>query len=97
MYQSERRIAVEWSEIGHDKYPVTLLLRAKDRPGLLAEMTKVISSVDANIQSLDSRPDNLQARIEATIEITDRAQLEHILKNIRRISGVLDVERVYRV
>jgi len=97
MYQTERRIAVEWSEMGHETYPVTLLLHAKDRPGLLASMTKVISSMGANIQSLESRPDNLNARIEATVEITDRSQLERILKNIKRISGVLGVERVYRV
>ena len=37
------------------------------------------------------------ARIEAVVEITDRTQLERILKNIKRISGVLAVERVYRV
>ena len=97
LYQTERRIAVDWSEVGHETYPVTLLLHAKDRPGLLADMTKVISSVGANIQSLESRPDNLNARIEATVEITDRTQLERILRNIKRISGVLGVERVYRV
>jgi GTP diphosphokinase / guanosine-3',5'-bis(diphosphate) 3'-diphosphatase len=97
LYQTERRIAVDWSEVGHETYPVTLLLHAKDRPGLLADMTKVISSVGANIQSLESRPDNLNARIEATVEIADRTQLERILRNIKRISGVLGVERVYRV
>ena len=97
LYQTERRIAVDWSEVGHETYPVTLLLHAKDRPGLLADMTKVISSVGANIQSLESRPDHLNARIEATVEITDRTQLERILRNIKRISGVLGVERVYRV
>src|SRR3984957_12347904 len=97
LYQTERRIAVDWSEVGHETYPVTLLLHAKDRPGLLADMTKVISSVGANIQSLESRPDHLNARIEATVEITNRTQLERILRNIKRISGVLGVERVYRV
>jgi len=97
LYQTERRIAVEWSEAGHETYPITLLLLAKDRPGLLADMTKVISSVEANIRSLESRPDHLNARIEAVVEITDRTQLERILKNIKRISGVLAVERVYRV
>ncbi len=97
MYQSERRITVQWSDAAQDIYPVTLLIRAKDRPGLLASITKVISSVGANIRFLDSRPDNLQARVEATLDIGDRDQLERILKSIKRISGVSDVERVYRV
>jgi GTP diphosphokinase / guanosine-3',5'-bis(diphosphate) 3'-diphosphatase len=97
LYQSERRITVQWSDAAQDVYPVTLLIRAKDRPGLLASITKVISGVGANIQFLDSRPDNLQARVEATLDINDRDQLERILKSIKRISGVLGVERVYRV
>jgi GTP pyrophosphokinase len=97
MYQSERRIAVQWSDAAQDIYPVTLLIRAKDRPGLLASITKAISAVGANIRFLDSRPDNLQARVEATLDIGDRDQLERILKSIKRISGVSDVERVYRV
>jgi len=97
MYQSERRITVQWSDAAQDIYPVTLLIRAKDRPGLLASITKAISAVGANIRFLDSRPDNLQARVEATLDIGDRDQLERILKSIKRISGVSDVERVYRV
>jgi len=97
LYQSERRITVQWSDAAQDVYPVTLLVRAKDRPGLLASITKVISGVGANIRFLDSRPDNLQARVEATLDINDRDQLERILKSIKRISGVSDVERVYRV
>ncbi len=56
----------------------------------------MISSVGANIQVLDSRPDNLQARVEATVDIADRNQLERILKNVKRIPGVFGVERVYQ-
>ncbi len=97
LYQSERRIAVQWSGAVHDTYPVMLLVRAKDRPGVLASITSAISDTGANIQSLESRPDDLQARIEATLDITDRDQLERILKSIKRISGVSDIERVFHV
>jgi GTP diphosphokinase / guanosine-3',5'-bis(diphosphate) 3'-diphosphatase len=95
LYQSERRITVQWSDSGKGTYPVTLIVRGKDRPGLLADITSVISGVGANIQVLDSRPDNLQARVEATVDIANRDQLERILKNMRRVSGVVGVERVY--
>jgi guanosine-3',5'-bis(diphosphate) 3'-pyrophosphohydrolase len=97
LYQSERRINVQWSDTEHNTYPVSLLIRSKDRPGLLASITSVISGVGANIHSLESKPDDLQARIEATVEINDRNQLERILKGIKRISGVSDVERVFHV
>ena len=56
----------------------------------------VISGAGSNIHSLESRPDRLNARIDASLEIADRRQLETILANIRKVSGVYDVERVYQ-
>jgi guanosine-3',5'-bis(diphosphate) 3'-pyrophosphohydrolase len=94
LYQAERRIAVEWGGGGAATFPVQLSIRAKDRAGLLAEITAVISGAGSNIRNLESRPDRLNARIEANLEIADKRQLETILVNIRKISGVLGVDRV---
>jgi GTP diphosphokinase / guanosine-3',5'-bis(diphosphate) 3'-diphosphatase len=96
LYQAERRIAVEWGGASAATFPVQLAIRAKDRAGLLAEITAVISAAGSNIRNLESRPDRLNARIEASLEIADRRQLESILANIRKISGVQGVERVYQ-
>jgi guanosine-3',5'-bis(diphosphate) 3'-pyrophosphohydrolase len=96
MYQTERRIAVEWGGAGTATFPVELLIRAKDRAGLLAEITAVISDASSNIRSLESRPDRQNARVEASLEISDKKQLELILANIRRVNGVYSVERIYR-
>src|SRR5271163_4160971 len=96
LYQAERRIAVEWGGDGASTFPVQLSIRAKDRAGLLAEITAVISGAGSNILNLESRPDKLNARIEASLEIADKRQLETILVNIRRITGVIGVERVYQ-
>ncbi len=96
LYQTERRIAVEWGGASTATFPVQLTIRARDRAGLLAEITAVISGAGSNIHSLESRPDKLNARIDANLEIADRRQLESILVNIRKISGVYGVDRVYR-
>jgi GTP diphosphokinase / guanosine-3',5'-bis(diphosphate) 3'-diphosphatase len=97
MYQTERRIAVEWGGESAATFPVQLSIRAKDRAGLLAEITTVISGAGSNIRNLESRPDKQNARIEASLEIVDRRQLETILANIRKVSGVFGVDRVYQV
>ena len=97
LYQSERRIAVEWAGASKVTFPVNLLIRTQDRPGMLADITTVISEAGSNIHTLDSRPDNLNARVEATLEITDRKQLERILTGIKKIKGVFGVERVYHI
>jgi len=96
LYQTERRIAVEWGGATTATFPVQLTIRARDRAGVLAEITAVISSAGSNIHNLQSRPDRANARIDASLEITDRRQLETILANIKKISGVFGVERVYR-
>ena len=62
----------------------------------LAEITAVISGAGSNIRNLESRPDRHNARIEASLEIADKRQLETIFVNIRRINGVYGVERVYQ-
>jgi GTP diphosphokinase / guanosine-3',5'-bis(diphosphate) 3'-diphosphatase len=97
LYQTERRIAVEWGGGNVATFPVELLIRAKDRPGLLADITAVISGAGSNIRMLESRPDRQNARVEASLEITDKRQLESILSNIRRVNGVYGVERTFQV
>jgi GTP diphosphokinase / guanosine-3',5'-bis(diphosphate) 3'-diphosphatase len=97
LYQTERRIAVEWGGGTTATFPVELQIRAKDRPGLLADITAVISGAGSNIRMLESRPDRQNARVDASLEITDKRQLENILTNIRRVQGVYGVERIYQV
>src|ERR1700687_4805227 len=97
MYQAERRIAVEWGGDSAATFPVQLAIRAKDRAGLLADITAVISSAGSNIRNLESRPDRLNARIEASLEIADKRQLESILTNIRKIGGIYGVERISQI
>src|SRR6202040_4294744 len=75
LYQTERRITVEWGGAGAATFQVQLLIRARDRAGLLAEITAVISGAGSNIHSLESRPDRSpNARIDASLEIADRRQ-----------------------
>jgi GTP diphosphokinase / guanosine-3',5'-bis(diphosphate) 3'-diphosphatase len=96
LYQTERRIAVEWGTPGEARFLVHLVVRAKDRAGLLADITAVFSNAGCNIHNLESRPDRLNAQIDVNLEIIDRRQLESILASIRKIAGVYGVERVYQ-
>ena len=96
LYDTERRISVNWTGAS-GTFPVRLLIRSEDRPGILAAITAAISEAGANIRTLATSSDHLHARIEVALEIVDRRQLERILANLKKISGILDVERQYRV
>ncbi len=97
LYESERRIEVGWAEASGAQFTVSLIIRTQDRPGMLADVTAVISEAGSNIRTLASQPDKLNARVEATLDIVNRKQLEKIVANVKKISGVFGVERVYRV
>lgn len=97
LYETERRIAAEWSGPANSIFPVRLRILTEDRPGMLAEITAAISAVDANIRTLESVGEHLHARIEVALDVRDRKQLEKILLQIKKIPGIFDIGRVYNV
>ncbi|HVA72261.1 MAG TPA: bifunctional (p)ppGpp synthetase/guanosine-3',5'-bis(diphosphate) 3'-pyrophosphohydrolase [Candidatus Limnocylindrales bacterium] len=98
LYETERRIAAEWAGAAEPaNFPVRLRILTEDRPGMLAEITAAISSVDANIRNLESVGEQLHAKIEIALDVRDRKQLEKILLQIKKIPGIFDIERVYNV
>jgi guanosine-3',5'-bis(diphosphate) 3'-pyrophosphohydrolase len=98
LYETDRRIPVEWASTTHATFPARVRIFTEDRPGMLASITSVISETGANIRTFESGgTDNTRARIEVALDVRDRKQLEYILAGIRRIPGVFDIERVYNV
>jgi GTP pyrophosphokinase len=94
MYDPERRIDVEWDK-GADNvpYPVRLTIEVEDRKGMLAELSKKISDINTNITNVEARTGDQRGRIDITVEIKDMKHLEQVMKAIRGITGVLNVER----
>jgi GTP diphosphokinase / guanosine-3',5'-bis(diphosphate) 3'-diphosphatase len=94
MYDPERRIAVEWDEGGDSAYEVRISVNVEDRPGLLAAITGVLAGMKTDIRDAQARTfDDRTASIDLTLRIQDLKHLEKVVKSIRGVSGVLDVER----
>ena len=98
MYDVERKIDVEWERTAKESFPVRLIVRTDDRPGLLHQLTSVLSSENANIRSLEAKSEaddsSDGASVEMRVDVNDKKQLEKLVSAMRRISGVRDVERV---
>lgn len=95
LYASDRRIDVEWDLGGEPgRYGVDLKLTVEDRKGLLAEISAKIADINTNIISVEARSeDGHLDHIAMTVEINDVKHLQKVLKSLRRVNGVLDVER----
>jgi guanosine-3',5'-bis(diphosphate) 3'-pyrophosphohydrolase len=98
MYEVERKIDVEWERSAQDSFPVRLIVRTDDRPGLLHQVTQILSNEDANIRNLEAKTDvegsSDGASIEMSVDIRDKKQMEKLVSAMRRLSGVRDVERL---
>lgn len=98
LYESERRIDVEWARAVAETFLVKMMVYTQDRPGMLHEITSIFYGESCNIRSVEARSDDKRsddsAIIDLTCEVKDKKQMEKIFSAIRRIPGVRDVERV---
>jgi GTP pyrophosphokinase len=91
---SDRQIDVEWDVKDHRPFPVGLNIISVDRRGLLAEITTAISNQKGNIISARVKTTEYKtAASKFVIEISDLNHLKRIINAIRRIPGILQVER----
>ena len=97
MYDVERKIEVEWARAAEDAFPVRIVIHTDDRPGMLNQLTSVLSDENTNIRNLEAKGDLDQSGgvVEMTVDVRDKKQLEKLVGAMRRISGVRDVERLY--
>ena len=98
LYDPERRIDVEWDKgVAADAtapYTVKLTMEVEDRKGLLAAVSAKIADINTNIRNMEAHTDHdRRARIDVTVEISDLKHLERVMKSLRGVEGVLDVER----
>jgi GTP diphosphokinase / guanosine-3',5'-bis(diphosphate) 3'-diphosphatase len=98
MYDAERKIEVDWARDASDTFPVRIVVHTDDRPGLLHQLTSVLSDENTNVRSLEAKTDmngsSDGALVEMTVDVRDKKQLEKLCSAMRRISGVRDVERL---
>ncbi len=103
LYESDRRIAVEWSRTGGQagvtqRYPVKITIFCADRPGMLKELTAIISDENANIRGVEINHDeDGEAIIEFVVEAEDLAHLNRMVLGLRRVPGVRTVQRAQKI
>jgi GTP diphosphokinase / guanosine-3',5'-bis(diphosphate) 3'-diphosphatase len=97
LYDPERRIEVEWDKgVDPAPYTVRLSIQVEDRKGILADVSSKIAGINTNIRNVEARSDDQMGRIDMTVEISDVKHLQRVIKSLRSIDGVVDVERASR-
>jgi GTP pyrophosphokinase len=104
LYESDRRIAVEWSRVGDQtvgrpqRYPVKITVFCDDRAGMLKELTAVISDDNTNIRGVEAREgEDGEAIVEFVVEAEDLRHLNRMVLGLRRVGGVRAVQRTQKL
>jgi GTP pyrophosphokinase len=104
LYESDRRINVEWSRVADgaegqtQRYPVKITVYCDDRTGMLKELTAVISDENTDIRGVElSRDEEGGAVIEFVVEAEDVRHLNRMVLGLRRVEGVHNVQRAQKV
>jgi GTP pyrophosphokinase len=91
----ERIIKVAWSPTEGSMFLVQLQVEALDRPGLLTDVTRVLSEQHVNILSASVQTSRDRVALSRfSFEMADPSHLESVVRAVRRVSAVLDAYRI---
>ena len=93
--QRQRFLVVTWGSATRDHYVVDLLIKAFDRPGLLRDVTSLLSNEKAHVYALQTETNKQEniTYIKLTVEIDGLNGLSRLLSKLGQIPNVLEARR----
>lgn len=96
MINKDRIVDVEWAK--DDKQTiqsVNLLVTTENRTGMLAGITSAIADIKTGIRGANARVSNDERGfIEVMVEVFDKKHLDRVMSSVKKVPGVIDVERL---
>lgn len=93
---SERFLAVEWSDEPKRTFETGILITLSNGKGVLARVAAAIASAEADITHVDMGDESAQATTDLrfTVAVHDLAQLDAVLRSVRRTPSVVRANRI---
>ncbi|MBN2557703.1 MAG: bifunctional (p)ppGpp synthetase/guanosine-3',5'-bis(diphosphate) 3'-pyrophosphohydrolase [Clostridia bacterium] len=93
----EREIDVRWAEKTSADYQSEIVIKAHDRNNLLNEITNVLHDSSISLTSVEGKANKEgYAIIKLQMGILNKDQLSTVIKRLKRLSGVIDINRSNR-
>jgi GTP diphosphokinase / guanosine-3',5'-bis(diphosphate) 3'-diphosphatase len=91
--EPERRVDVEWDVEKGQSFLVRLYALVNDRKNILKDITEAIADIDINVRGGEIAMGQSPAIGHFVVEIQNYNQLSKALEKIRKVNGVLSVDR----
>ncbi len=93
----ERLVDVHWDIREKRDYPVQMRIICNDKKGILADVSTAISLMDVNITHAETTttPEG-KATCDFTVNVTDLDQFNRVAAAVKKVRGVVSVQRLWR-
>jgi len=93
--KKEQLISVEWSNQENQVFEINLAIEAIDRPGLLRDITSVLTDLKVNVLGVQTTSDKETqiADMHIVMEVEDYQHLQKVSDKIMQLTNVLEVYR----
>jgi GTP pyrophosphokinase len=88
-----RRVEIDWQESKGEAFAVRLAVSGEDRRGLYADVMQAISQSGTNVKAAELATKDGTVFSTIVVEVDNRAHLAKVIKSIRKVRGITDVER----
>ncbi len=88
-----RRVEIDWQEAKGEAFAVRLAVTGDDRRGLYADVMQAISQSGTNVKAAELSTKDGTVFSSIVVEVESRAHLARVIKAIRKVKGINDVER----
>ncbi|MDZ7722144.1 MAG: ACT domain-containing protein [candidate division KSB1 bacterium] len=95
MQTPERIVEVKWDVDSGDRFPVGLHVLSERRKNFLSELSESINSADSNLIDVRMTSANSLFTCDVMIEVYDMNHLNKVIHRVKRLEGVITVERLY--
>jgi GTP pyrophosphokinase len=89
----DRRVEIDWKEMAGQVFVVGLGVTGEDRRGLYADLMQAISGTGTNIRNADLTSQDGGMSGMVIVEVENTGHLAKVMRAMRRVKGVLAVER----
>jgi guanosine-3',5'-bis(diphosphate) 3'-pyrophosphohydrolase len=93
MTENGRKIEVQWDAARNQSFMVKLEVLVEDRKNMLRDITQAISDADTNVRGAEVKGGDTTACGTFIVEVKNIAHLNKTVKKIRKVKGVIQVER----
>ena len=91
---SNRLIEIDWQHKNAGIYPVDIILKAHEHTDLLKDISGLLSAEKIKMLKLNTVTTTQYILIYFSIEISEHAVLDRLIEKMRRLSGVIEVQRM---